>query len=143
MSDSSPPLALHRCRFVDASPSPITVLAFPPLPLPSLTTKATGKQRERDRDRGAAFGTLVVGHANGNIDLLEWTGEPGESQASQAWHRRKVGLLTPSRSQYSCPSTADAAWTPPIESRLLGIDHKISRYIFLGHGPVHPRSSPV
>lgn len=93
MSDSPPPLALHRCRFVDASPSPITALAFPALPLPSPTTKATGKQRERDRDRGPAFGTLVIGHANGNIDLLEWTGELGESQASQAWHRRKVSLL--------------------------------------------------
>lgn len=98
MSDNSPPIALHRCRFVDASPSPITALAFPPLPLPSIATKKTGKQREPNRDRGSAFGTLVVGHANGNIDLLEWTGELGESQASQAWHRRKVGLLTPSSS---------------------------------------------
>ncbi|KAF8139959.1 WD40 repeat-like protein [Boletus edulis] len=86
MSDNSPPLALHRCRFVDASPSPITALAFPPLPLPPLTAKATGKQR----DRGPAFGTLVVGHANGNIDLLEWSGELGESQAIQAWHHRKT-----------------------------------------------------
>lgn len=92
MSDNPPPLALHRCRFVDASPSPITALAFPPLPLPALTAKATGKQRERDR--GPVFGTLVVGHANGNIDLLEWTGDLGESQASQAWQRRKVGLFT-------------------------------------------------
>lgn len=92
MSDNPPPLALHRCRFVDASPSPITALAFPPSPLPALTAKATGKQRERDR--GPVFGTLVVGHANGNIDLLEWTGDLGESQASQAWQRRKVGLFT-------------------------------------------------
>lgn len=116
MSDSSPPLALHRCRFVDASPSPITALAFPPLPLPSLTTKATGKQR--DRDRGPAFGTLVVGHANGNIDLLEWTGELGESQAPQAWHRRKVGLLAPSQ---------------PI---LIAIDHRLSL------DPTHQKSTP-
>ncbi|KAG8220082.1 WD40 repeat-like protein [Butyriboletus roseoflavus] len=90
MPDGSPPLALHRCRFVDASPSPITALAFPPLPLPPLAANAAGKQREPGRDRGLAFGTLVVGHANGNIDLLKWTGELGESQASQAWHRRKT-----------------------------------------------------
>ena len=91
MADNLPPLALHRCRFVDTSPSPITALAFPPLPLPSVTTKAAHKQREY-RDRGPEFGTLVVGHANGNIDLLEWTGALGELQASQAWHHRKVGL---------------------------------------------------
>ena len=94
MSDG-PPLALHRCRFVDASPSPITALAFPPSPLPPLTPKPPRKHNERD-----LFGTLVVGHANGNIDLLEWTGDPSEPQASQAWQHRKVGLLTPSRAQY-------------------------------------------
>jgi U3 small nucleolar RNA-associated protein 4 len=83
----SGPIAVHRCRFVDYSPSPITALAFPPLPLPSLK----GKKRERDsKDK---FGTLGVGHANGNIDLLEWTGEEGEIQASQAWQVRKVSTL--------------------------------------------------
>ncbi|KAH7883891.1 WD40 repeat-like protein [Phlebopus sp. FC_14] len=87
MSESSPPVALHRCRFVDYSPSPITALVFPPLALPSLRKQA-GKQRERDR--GPKFGTLAVGHANGNIDLLEWTGEQGEPQAPQAWHLRKT-----------------------------------------------------
>ncbi|KIJ68729.1 hypothetical protein HYDPIDRAFT_24982 [Hydnomerulius pinastri MD-312] len=88
MTESSLPIALHRCRFVDYSPSPITALAFPPLPLPSLRAKKAGKERERDR--GEKFGTLVVGHANGNIDLLEWTGEDGEPQAPQAWHLRKT-----------------------------------------------------
>jgi U3 small nucleolar RNA-associated protein 4 len=83
----SRPIAVHRCRFVDYSPSPITALAFPPLPLPSLK----GKRRERDsKDK---FGTLGVGHANGNIDLLEWTGEEGEIQVSQAWQVRKVSTF--------------------------------------------------
>ncbi|KAG1749712.1 WD40 repeat-like protein [Suillus paluster] len=91
----SRPIAVHRCRFVDYSPSPITALAFPPLPLPSLK----GKKRERDpKDR---FGTLGVGHANGNIDLLEWTAEEGEIQASQAWQVRKI-LPGP------CPSKVDS-----------------------------------
>ncbi|KAF7339657.1 WD-REPEATS-REGION domain-containing protein [Mycena sanguinolenta] len=73
-------LALHRCRFVDFNPSPITALAFPPLPLPSPNKKPTsfGKQPLR-------FGTLAVGHANGNIDLCEWTGAEGDLQSSQAW----------------------------------------------------------
>ncbi|KAJ7102153.1 WD40-repeat-containing domain protein [Mycena belliarum] len=73
-------LALHRCRFVDFTPSPITALAFPPLPLPSPNKKPSslGKQPAR-------FGTLAVGHANGNIDLCEWTGAEGDLQSSQAW----------------------------------------------------------
>ncbi|KAJ6509309.1 WD40-repeat-containing domain protein [Mycena vitilis] len=73
-------LALHRCRFVDFNPSPITALAFPPLPLPFPNKKPSsfGKQPLR-------FGTLAVGHANGNIDLCEWTGAEGDLQSSQAW----------------------------------------------------------
>ncbi|KAF9229647.1 WD40 repeat-like protein [Gyrodon lividus] len=99
MTENSLPIALHRCRFVDYSPSPITALAFPPSPLPSLRTRKAGKERERDRVGG--FGTLVVGHANGNIDLLEWTGQDGEPQAPQAWHIRKT-LPGP------CPSKVDS-----------------------------------
>ncbi|KAF8213295.1 WD40-repeat-containing domain protein [Mycena galopus ATCC 62051] len=73
-------LALHRCRFVDLNPSPITALAFPPLSLPSPNKKPSsfGKQPLR-------HGTLAVGHANGNIDLCEWTGGEGDLQSSQAW----------------------------------------------------------
>ncbi|KAF7339840.1 WD-REPEATS-REGION domain-containing protein [Mycena venus] len=73
-------LALHRCRFVDFNPSPVTALAFPPLPLPSPNKKPSsfGKQPLR-------FGTLAVGHANGNIDLCEWTGGESDLQSSQAW----------------------------------------------------------
>lgn len=78
-------LALHRCRFVDFTPSPITALAFPPLPLPSPNKKPSsfGKQPVR-------FATLAVGHANGNIDLCEWTGAEGDLQSSQAWAIRTV-----------------------------------------------------
>ncbi|KAI6032019.1 WD40 repeat-like protein [Pisolithus microcarpus] len=88
MNDNPTHVALHRCRFVDYPPSPITALAFPPSPLPSLRAKKAGKERERDRVQ--EYGTLVVGHANGNIDLLEWTGEDDELQARQAWQLRKT-----------------------------------------------------
>ncbi|KAJ7169661.1 WD40-repeat-containing domain protein [Mycena filopes] len=73
-------LALHRCRFVDFNPAPVTALAFPPLPLPSPNQKPStfGKQPVR-------FGTLAVGRANGNVDLCEWTGAEGDLQSSQAW----------------------------------------------------------
>lgn len=79
-------LAVHRCRFVDYAPSAITALAFPPLPLPSVKRKrrkTSGKQPLR-------YGTLAVGHANGNVDLCEWAGSEQGVQCSQAWVVRKV-----------------------------------------------------
>ncbi|KAJ7597673.1 WD40-repeat-containing domain protein [Mycena floridula] len=75
-------LSVHRCRFVDFNPSAITALAFPPLPLPSRKGKKPAT--------AVKFGTLAVGHANGSIDLCEWTGEPNETQSSQAWVVRKT-----------------------------------------------------
>ncbi|KAJ7225739.1 WD40-repeat-containing domain protein [Mycena pura] len=79
MSDATT-LALHRCRFIDFTPSPITALAFPsfPLPHPNKKSSSFGKQPAR-------FGTLAVGHANGNIDLCEWTAAEGQLQSPQAW----------------------------------------------------------
>lgn len=85
--DSHPTnLAVHRCRFVDYAPSAITALVFPPLPLPSVKRrrKTSGKPPLR-------YGTLAVGHANGNIDLCEWVGSEQSVQCSQAWVVRKVG----------------------------------------------------
>ncbi|KAF9036469.1 WD40 repeat-like protein [Hymenopellis radicata] len=67
---------VHRCRFVDFTPSPVTALAFPPLPLPKNKTSQPSRSK---------FGTLAVGHANGNIDLCSWTGAQGALQSPQAW----------------------------------------------------------
>jgi U3 small nucleolar RNA-associated protein 4 len=78
-------VAVHRCRFVDYDPSAITTLAFSPSPLPS----AKGKNTVGNRP--SRFGTLAVGHANGNIDLCEWAGHERDSQCTQAWVVRKVG----------------------------------------------------
>ncbi|KAI0271535.1 WD40-repeat-containing domain protein [Gloeopeniophorella convolvens] len=78
-------LSVHRCRFVDFTPSSITALAFPPLPLPS--TK--GKKKAVPADWTHRFGTLVVGHANGNIEVYEWTGSAEAIEAPQAWVVRK------------------------------------------------------
>lgn len=84
MGDSTT-LAVHRCRFVDFTPSAITALAFPPLPLPSVKGKSVDVSNQLLR-----FGTLAVGRANGNIELCEWTGEHHQPQAAQAWVVRKV-----------------------------------------------------
>lgn len=79
-------LAVHRCRFVDYAPSAITALAYPPLPLPSVKgKKKTGKGKQPLR-----FGTLAVGHANGNIDLCEWMGTEHDVQCPQAWVTQKT-----------------------------------------------------
>jgi U3 small nucleolar RNA-associated protein 4 len=78
--------AVHRCRFVDYDPSPITALAFPPARLPS----RKGKRKESAVQQVLKFGVLAIGHANGNIDLCEWTGAPGELQSHQAWVVKKV-----------------------------------------------------
>ncbi|THV05977.1 WD40 repeat-like protein [Dendrothele bispora CBS 962.96] len=76
------PVAVHRCRFVDFSPSAITALAFPPLPLP--------KFKHASRRDKYKFGSLAVGHANGNIDLYEWVGSQGSLQSFQSWAPRKT-----------------------------------------------------
>lgn len=78
-------IAVHRCRFVDYNPSAITAVAFPPSPLPPATGKNTSIG-----NRPSRFGTLAVGHANGNIDLYEWVGHDRDSQCTQAWVVRKT-----------------------------------------------------
>lgn len=78
-------LSVHRCRFVDFTPSSITALAFPPLPLPSIKRKGKNKVAPAGR-----VPNLIVGHANGNIEIYEWTGSTETVEAPQAWVVRKV-----------------------------------------------------
>ena len=85
MVETSSTLAVHRCRFVDFAPSAVTALAFPPLPLPSVKGKKAATSQGFP-----GFGPLVVGRANGNIELCEWTGSEQELQAPQAWVVSKV-----------------------------------------------------
>ncbi|KAH9853178.1 WD40 repeat-like protein [Lenzites betulinus] len=85
MAESSSTLAVHRCRFVDFTPSAVTALCFPPLPLPSVKGK-----KAANNQAFPGFGPLVIGRANGNIELCEWTGSGPRSQAPQAWVVRKT-----------------------------------------------------
>lgn len=82
-------VSVHRCRFVDYTPSAITALAFPPLPLPSIKGKENAATPQRP-----PFGNLVVGRANGSIELCEWTGSPEQHQSAQAWVVKKVCSFT-------------------------------------------------
>lgn len=81
-------LSVHRCRFVDFTPSAVAALAFPPLPLPSVKGKKSAAVR-----KALKFGTLAVGRANGNIELCEWTGSEQGLEAPQAWVVTKVSSL--------------------------------------------------
>ncbi|KAI0757231.1 WD40 repeat-like protein [Daedaleopsis nitida] len=85
MVEGSSTLAVHRCRFVDYTPSAVTALCFPPLPLPSIKGKKAANSKGFP-----GFGPFVVGRANGNIELCEWTGSNPRSQAPQAWVVRKT-----------------------------------------------------
>ncbi|KAF5337342.1 hypothetical protein D9611_003236 [Ephemerocybe angulata] len=77
---------VHRCRFVDNTPSAITALAFPPLPLPAVKRN----RKPAESIKPLQFGTLAIGHANGNIDLSEWMGSDREPPSSQAWVVRQT-----------------------------------------------------
>ncbi|PBK77057.1 WD40 repeat-like protein [Armillaria solidipes] len=79
-SQTQTAVSVHRCRFVDYTPSPITALAFPPLPLPSPKGKDSAAAAQFPR-----FPALAVGHASGNIDLCHWAGEKDGLQSPQAW----------------------------------------------------------
>ncbi|TFY69046.1 hypothetical protein EVJ58_g640 [Rhodofomes roseus] len=91
-------LAVHRCRFVDFSPSAITALAFPPLPLPSVKGK---KSAASSRRKASKPGILAVGRGNGNIEIYEWTGSEQKVEAPQAWVVRKT-IPGPNPSKVDC-----------------------------------------
>ncbi|KAI0307576.1 WD40 repeat-like protein [Multifurca ochricompacta] len=86
MGETTTTLSVHRCRFVDFTPSAVTALAFPPLPLPTIK----GKNRVTAGNYIPKFGPLIVGHANGNIEVYEWTGSSEAVEAPQAWVVRKT-----------------------------------------------------
>jgi hypothetical protein len=109
-------LSVHRCRFIDFNPSSITALAFPPLPLPSI------KGKRKAITAVPKFGPLIVGHANGNIEIYEWTGSTDTVEAPQAWVVRKVRVQSLS---FCCVAlmqffSPDTLGVEPIQSRLPG-----------------------
>ncbi|TXT12946.1 hypothetical protein VHUM_01347 [Vanrija humicola] len=81
----APTLPLHRVRFFDHTPSPITALAFTPLPLPPArdpTAPAT-KGKARSEAEQNELGALVVARENGEVEIWEYV-HP-ESGSSGNW----------------------------------------------------------
>lgn len=99
MSASST-LPLHRIRFYDETPSPITCLAFPPLPLPPARDPSTHKGKNKERESTAVsqdrrgpdeLGVLLVARDNGDIEIHQW-GRENESSFGN-WICVKVCLV--------------------------------------------------
>jgi len=69
--------SVHRVRFVDYTPSPITSVALPPIPITA------------DHASLPKYGYMAVGRANGNIELMRWSGMENET-TRQTWVLYKV-----------------------------------------------------
>jgi U3 small nucleolar RNA-associated protein 4 len=82
--DTRHSVRLHRCRFLDWSPSPITALAFPPASLSS-------KKFHRD-----IHPVLAVGRTDGNIELWRWVSskptKTGAISTNQGWVMHQVRM---------------------------------------------------
>lgn len=88
--------ALHRVRFADYHPSPITALAFTPIPFPNPDPAAPVDVIE------GQMGALVCARQNGEIQVWEWAegerveghGEEEEvqvgSEGKGSWVLRRV-----------------------------------------------------
>lgn len=95
-----PTLPLHRVRFFDHTPSPITALAFAPTPLTpaqeqDASAKGKGKlgaaQHVNNGASGAAeLGVLVVARDSGDVEVWGWVEPEGEGQGN--WVLEKVRL---------------------------------------------------
>jgi len=80
---------VHRCRFINWTPSPITSIAFPPAPIDPSKKLPNG------------FPVLAVGRANGNIELYEWTSNPPPHQTYHGYVLRRVWFQPISASFFS------------------------------------------
>ncbi|KAJ9113775.1 hypothetical protein QFC20_001801 [Naganishia adeliensis] len=89
-STSTGTTPVHRVRFVDYDPSPITALVFPPLPFPSADPGIAHAQQQAINKKirttvgtpeltpelvaAAEFGCLICARQNGQIDIWEYVG---------------------------------------------------------------------
>lgn len=57
---------VHRCRFVDYTPTPITAIAFPPVIF---------QKKDDSFTLNSQFETnfMALGRANGNIEIHNWS----------------------------------------------------------------------
>ncbi|KAF8306044.1 WD40 repeat-like protein [Clavulina sp. PMI_390] len=82
-------LTVHRCRFVDWTPSEITAVAFSPLAPPN---SSSTRSIAPSTSSVSSHGILAVGRGNGVIEICEWSRPEvrGNEIASQGWTIRRV-----------------------------------------------------
>jgi U3 small nucleolar RNA-associated protein 4 len=90
---STPPAittALHRVRFADYHPSPITAISFTPIPFPSPDPEIAEKKAQQDAlSKKEEMAALVVARQNGEVQIWEYaTNEAREEVGS--WVLRRV-----------------------------------------------------
>lgn len=90
----APTVPLHRIRFFDHTPSPITALSFAPIPLPPArdpsapNTSTKGKARE---DGSPELGVLVVARENGEVEI--WQYVPADEGGMGNWVLSKASYI--------------------------------------------------
>ncbi|WVR08787.1 hypothetical protein IAU60_005845 [Kwoniella sp. DSM 27419] len=87
-------LPLHRIRFYDHTPSPITALSFAPTPLPPPRDPSSSKGKSKVITQGQStqkeeFGVLVVARENGEVELWEYV-RSDEGNMSGNWVLEKT-----------------------------------------------------
>ena len=96
-----PTLPLHRVRFFDHTPSPITALAFAPTPLPpACDPSAKGKGRvaalgtasNGHSSSKAELGVLVLARDNGDVEIWQYVEPEVDGQGN--WVLENVCLQT-------------------------------------------------
>ncbi|WRT70913.1 uncharacterized protein IL334_007912 [Kwoniella shivajii] len=75
MANNPSSLPLHRIRFYDHTPSPITAISFAPLPLPPPRNPSSSKGKSKDPqpvDQREEFGVLILARENGEVEIWEY-----------------------------------------------------------------------
>ncbi|OCF56068.1 hypothetical protein L486_06009 [Kwoniella mangroviensis CBS 10435] len=96
MSGVSTTYPLHRIRFYDHTPSPITALSFAPLPLPPPRGPAASSSKGKSRDgqqqhtnHKDEFGVLILARENGEVEVWEYVRDE-EGNISGNWVLKKT-----------------------------------------------------
>jgi U3 small nucleolar RNA-associated protein 4 len=91
---TSSTIPLHRIRFYDQTPSPVTCLAYPPTPLP-VARDPSYKGKAKAGGQVDELGVLVVARENGDVEIHQWARENEKSFGN--WTCHKVSPLSEAR----------------------------------------------
>ncbi|WVQ95410.1 hypothetical protein IAU59_002507 [Kwoniella sp. CBS 9459] len=84
---------LHRIRFYDHTPSPITALSFAPLPLPAPKDPSSSKGKSKvdspQAQQKDEFGVLILARENGEVEIWEYV-RSDEGNMSGNWVLEKT-----------------------------------------------------